>query len=164
MSQSNRKKLGNYFYLLLGSSHWFGTHWKLCFSIDKDDLRTKQVQFIWSDNFKSFKMVESYGSGLYSSYDGTQKKVQEKWIQWKFSYPRDPRRGGCYERLVKSVKIPLKTTLGNTLLNEKEMSRRRRRRKRRRRRRLFPKEMDDFSYCVILVLCSHFFLYCYQFH
>ena len=53
--------------------------------------------------------------------DRTQQKVQQKGIQWKFICPQAPHWGGFYERLVRSVKTPLKKILGKALINEEEM-------------------------------------------
>ena len=55
------------------------------------------------------------------SSDITQERVQDSGIRWKFICPRASHWGGFYERLLKSVKTPLKRTLGKAILTEDEM-------------------------------------------
>ena len=78
---------------------------------------------IWWDNFRWFVNADK---GLHHcweviSSDITQEMVQGSCIRWKFTCPRAPLRGGFYERLVKSVKTPLKETLGKGMLTEEEI-------------------------------------------
>lgn len=63
-------------------------------------------------------------------YDKLQEDVVARGISWQFNPPAAPHMGGCWERLVRSVKTALKTTLVNrtpreevlyTLLAEVEM-------------------------------------------
>ena len=54
-----------------------------------------------------------------------EKRVQlflKKKIDLKFIVPRDPWWGGFYERLLKSVKLPLKKIFGNAMLDAEQMA------------------------------------------
>ena len=86
--------------------------------------RRGKIDVLWSDNFKSFKNAdkELRQSWEVISSDITQERVQGSGICWKFISPRAPHwKGGFYERLVKSVKTPFKTTLGKAMLTGEEM-------------------------------------------
>ena len=57
-----------------------------------------------SDNFKTFKLASTMMRSRFS-------------IEWKFNTPKAPWCGGFFERLVKSVKAPLRTCLKSALKN-----------------------------------------------
>jgi hypothetical protein len=50
------------------------------------------------------------------------KELTNLQIEWKFIPERAPHMGGFYERMVKSVKIPLKKVLGKALVNAEEFT------------------------------------------
>ena len=50
-----------------------------------------------------------------------QSYVSEQGIEWNFTTPHTPWKGGFYERLVALVKRSLKRTIGNSRLNYDEL-------------------------------------------
>ena len=90
---------------------------------------------IWSDNAKTFKRADheiqqlftqgsSVNNQLWDKID--QEKLQanltSKGIKWKFIVERSPWHGGWWERLVRSVKEPLRKVLGKALLSYQELA------------------------------------------
>ena len=80
---------------------------------------------MWSDNAKTFKSAEQKIRKLYSAQssdtsnlwshinqDEVMAKLASKGIKWKFTVERAPWQGGWWERLVRSVKEPLRKVLG----------------------------------------------------
>ena len=62
---------------------------------------------VYSDNAKTFSQAADYYKNK---------------LQWKFITPRAPWHGAFWERLVKTIKEPLKKTLGNRIVTETELS------------------------------------------
>ena len=62
---------------------------------------------VYSDNAKTFSQAADYYKNK---------------LQWKFITPRAPWHGAFWERLVKTIKEPLKKTLGNQIVTETELS------------------------------------------
>lgn len=90
---------------------------------------------IWSDNAKTFKCADheiqqlftqgsSVNKGLWDRIDQEelQAKFTSKGIKWKFIVERSPWHGGWWERLVRSVKEPLRKILGKGLLSYQELA------------------------------------------
>ena len=70
--------------------------------------RRGKPQKMYSDNAKTFiQAAEEY---------------KQRSINWHFITPRAPWHGAFWERLVKSIKEPLRKTLGKAVLNEVELS------------------------------------------
>ncbi|PFX31375.1 hypothetical protein AWC38_SpisGene3829 [Stylophora pistillata] len=90
---------------------------------------------IWSDNAKMFKRADheiqqlfTQGSsvikGLWDRIDQEelQAKLTSKGIKWKFIVERSPWHGGWWERLVRSMKEPLRKILSKALLSHQELA------------------------------------------
>jgi hypothetical protein len=80
---------------------------------------------IWSDNAKTFKCAKKELQRCWRILESeeTRTALSEKNIQWKsFIVSRAPWWGGFYERLVKSVKLPLKKIFGNAMLDAEQMT------------------------------------------
>jgi hypothetical protein len=90
---------------------------------------------MWSDNAKTFKSAEQKIRKLYSAQssdtsnlwshinqDEVMAKLASKGIKWKFIVERAPWQGGWWERLVRSVKEPLRKVLGKSLLSFTELT------------------------------------------
>ena len=80
---------------------------------------------IYSDNAKTFKASCKILKGLFDSKqkkNQIEQKLVENEIEWKFITERAPWQGGFYERMVQSVKIPLRKILKNTRMNNVECS------------------------------------------
>ncbi|CAB4022308.1 integrase core domain [Paramuricea clavata] len=86
--------------------------------------RRGMCSIIWSDNAKTFKCAKKELQSCWRILESeeTRTALSEKKIQWKFIVPRAPWWGGFYERLVKSVKLPLKKIFGNAMLDAKQMT------------------------------------------
>ncbi|XP_015918919.2 uncharacterized protein [Parasteatoda tepidariorum] len=79
---------------------------------------------IYSDNAKTFKCTDKELHRLFDILENSEFKnfLAAKRISWKFIVQLAPWWGGFYERLVKSVKEPLKKILRKALLNFEEMT------------------------------------------
>nr|XP_042900348.1 uncharacterized protein LOC122269764 [Parasteatoda tepidariorum] len=79
---------------------------------------------IYSDNAKTFKCTDKELQRLFDILENSEFKnfLAAKRISWKFIVQLAPWWGGFYERLVKSVKEPLKKILRKALLNFEEMT------------------------------------------
>ena len=90
---------------------------------------------IWCDNAKTFKCADREIQRLFTPESSTSKqlwdkidkeelqaKLTSKGIKWKFIVERSPWRGGWWERLVRSVKEPLRNVLGKALLSYQELA------------------------------------------
>ncbi|CAB3992659.1 uncharacterized protein LOC111346002 [Paramuricea clavata] len=86
--------------------------------------RRGMCSIIWSDNAKTFKCAKKELQSCWRILESeeTRTALSEKKIQWKFIVPRAPWWGGFYERLVKSVKLPLKKIFGNAMLDAEQMT------------------------------------------
>ncbi|GFX13456.1 integrase catalytic domain-containing protein [Trichonephila clavipes] len=79
---------------------------------------------IYSDNARTFKAAErelAYFANILKDSE-FQNFVVDKGIHWKFIVERAPWWGGFYERLVKTIKDPLRKILGRALLTFEELS------------------------------------------
>ncbi|XP_064621089.1 uncharacterized protein LOC135483944 [Lineus longissimus] len=86
--------------------------------------RKGKCVFILSDNAKTFKKADTLLRILYKQKNGKNKLNEEitgKGITWRFITERAPWHGGFYERLVQSVKKPLRRVLGKAHLTYLEM-------------------------------------------
>lgn len=54
--------------------------------------------------------------------DGVKEKITDWTIDWRYNVPYAPWWGGFYERLIRSVKVALKKTIGARCLNETELT------------------------------------------
>lgn len=112
-------------------------HLELVMSVDKERVlmalrrlfaRRGLCKAIWTDNFKSFKaasrQIRALWRALWKRIDinKVSKELTSLQIEWKFIPERAPHMGGFYERMVKSVKIPLKKVLGRALVNAEEFT------------------------------------------
>lgn len=79
---------------------------------------------IYSDNAKTFQKAEKDIKFYLELLKGKafQKYMKEQNIQWKYILECSPWWGGFYERLMKSIKQPLKKILGKSRINVDEMS------------------------------------------
>ena len=79
---------------------------------------------VYSDNAKTFKRASELLAQLFENL--RTKEVRDYFassgIEWRFICERSPWWGGFYERLVRSVKTPLKKILGNALLSYDELN------------------------------------------
>ena len=75
---------------------------------------------------KNFQICEKGVSEVLANPEKKAEQIRtalsEKKIDWKFIVPRAPWWGGFYERLVKSVKLPLKKIFGNVMLDAEQMA------------------------------------------
>ena len=79
---------------------------------------------IYSDNAKTFKGAEKDLKeclGLMNS-ESFQSLMAEEAITWKYILEGSPWWGGFYERLMRTIKAPLKKILGKSRMNTDEMS------------------------------------------
>ena len=67
---------------------------------------------VWSDNARTFVSAKDRLVNLYGVLAP----------EWKFIVPRSPWWGGCWERMVRSVKSCLKKTLGTRVLTKDELA------------------------------------------
>ena len=85
---------------------------------------------IWSDNAKTFKSADREIQQLFTQESSAnrrlwdkidqeelQAKLTSRGIKWRFIVERSPWRGGWWERLLRSVKEPLRKVLGKALLS-----------------------------------------------
>ena len=90
---------------------------------------------IWSDNEKTFKRADHEIQQLFTQGSSVNKQLWDKidqeklqanltskGIKWKFIVKRSPWHGGWWERLVSSVKEPLRKVLGKVLLPYRELA------------------------------------------
>ncbi|GFW31060.1 integrase catalytic domain-containing protein [Trichonephila clavipes] len=88
-------------------------------------LRHKgNCKVIYSDNARTFKAAErelAFFANILKDSE-FQNFVADKGIHWKFIVERAPWWGGFYERLVKTIKDPLRKILGRALLTFEELS------------------------------------------
>ena len=77
--------------------------------------RRGKPDMIYSDNAKTYKATDKELAKLYRTieWDKVGEKAAERGISWTYSCSRAPWENGLTERLVKSAKRCLKTTLGN---------------------------------------------------
>lgn len=81
-------------------------------------------KIIYSDNAKTFKRANNELQKIYRVLKDTkfQDFVAVQNITWKFIVERAPWWGGFYERLVRSVKDPIRKILGKALLTFEELT------------------------------------------
>ena len=86
--------------------------------------RRGMCSIIWSDNAKTFKAANKELQRCWRvlESDQIQSALSEKKIQWKFIVERAPWWGGFYERLVKSVKTPLKKLFAKAMLDAEQLT------------------------------------------
>ena len=86
--------------------------------------RRGMYNIIWSNNAKTFKCAKKELQRCWRILESekTRTALSEKKIEWKFIVPRAPWWGGFYERLVKSVKLPLKKIFGNAILDAEQIA------------------------------------------
>ena len=86
--------------------------------------RRGMCSIIWSDNAKTFKAANKELQQCWRvlESDQTQSALSEKKIQWKFIAEKAPWWGGFYERLVKSVKTPLKKLFAKAMLDAEQLT------------------------------------------
>ena len=90
---------------------------------------------IWSDNAKTFKRADHEIQQLFTQGSSVNKQLWDKidqeklqanltskGIKWKFIVERSPWHGGWWERLVRSMKEPLRKVLGKALLSYQELA------------------------------------------
>ncbi|GFS76172.1 integrase catalytic domain-containing protein [Trichonephila clavipes] len=86
--------------------------------------RRGNCKVIYFDNARTFKAAErelTYFANILKDSE-FQSFVADKGIHWKFIVERAPWWGGFYERLVKTIKDPLRKILGRALLTFEELS------------------------------------------
>ncbi|GFT40853.1 integrase catalytic domain-containing protein [Trichonephila clavipes] len=86
--------------------------------------RRGNCKVIYSDNARTFKAAErelAYFVNILKDSE-FQNFVADKGIHWKFIVERAPWWGRFYERLVKTIKDPLRKILGRALLTFEELS------------------------------------------
>ncbi|GFX47420.1 integrase catalytic domain-containing protein [Trichonephila clavipes] len=86
--------------------------------------RRGNCRVIYSDNARTFKAAErelAYFANILKDSE-FQNFVADKGIHWKFIVERAPWWGGFYERLVKTIRDPLRKILGRALLTFEELS------------------------------------------
>ena len=78
---------------------------------------------IYSDNAKQFIRAEKEIEQLWKLANSKKvvDKLAEKQIEWHYNPPNSPHWGGLWERLVRSVKNPLKKVVKNALLTKEEL-------------------------------------------
>ncbi|KFD67379.1 hypothetical protein M514_11047, partial [Trichuris suis] len=86
--------------------------------------RRGKPTMLQSDNFTTFKASNRELCRLFSKRNVGQirQNLSVEGIVWKFITERAPWTGGYWERLVRSVKEPLRKVLGRSLLTESEMA------------------------------------------
>ena len=80
---------------------------------------------IYSDNARTYKSSSKIINSLFEDpkrRKGIEKKTFDHNIEWRFITERAPWHGGFYERLVQSVKVPLRKILKNTRLSHIELA------------------------------------------
>lgn len=78
---------------------------------------------IWSDNARTFKKAELELKHLWTIINHPMVKdfYASHNIQWRFIVEKAAWWGGFYERLIRSVKLALRKTLGKTTLSREEL-------------------------------------------
>ena len=86
--------------------------------------RRGMCSIIWPDNAKTFKSANKHLQQCWRvlEADKTQVALSERKIQWKYIVERSPWWGGFYERLVKSVKTPLKKIFAKAMLDAEQLT------------------------------------------
>ena len=85
--------------------------------------RRGTCSIIYSDNAKTYKCAEKGIKECYEVLNSPKFRefLTEKSITWKYICPLSPWWGGYWERLMKTIKIPLKKTLGRSFMNSDEL-------------------------------------------
>ncbi|XP_064648771.1 uncharacterized protein LOC135500981 [Lineus longissimus] len=78
--------------------------------------RRGRCRMMLSDNAKTFKKASDIVQKIFKKQDDVRDKLEQEGIRWKFITERAPWHGGFYERMVGSVKRPLKKVLGKSKL------------------------------------------------
>ena len=86
--------------------------------------RRGQCSVIYSDNAATYKAAEK---GVHRCYEILNSKpfqdyLAEKEVHWKYICPLSPWWGGFWERLMKTIKTPLKKALSNSFLTYDELT------------------------------------------
>lgn len=110
-----------------------GVHLELCNNLSAEEFlrafermqnRRGKSSIVYSDNAKTFKKADSVLAKLFKN-PKTMAKIQDKLnhqgIEWRYITEKGPWQGGCWERLVQSVKTPLKRVLGKAKLTDCEL-------------------------------------------
>ncbi|PFX13477.1 hypothetical protein AWC38_SpisGene22432 [Stylophora pistillata] len=86
--------------------------------------RRGMCSIIWSDNAKNFKAAHKELRQCWRvlQSDQTQSVLSQKKIQWKFIVEKAPWWGGFYERVIKSVKTPLKKLFAKAMLDTEQLT------------------------------------------
>ena len=86
--------------------------------------RRGMCSIIWSDNAKTLKSAEKHLQQCWRVLEAckTQVALSETKIQCKYIVKRSLSRGGFYERLVKSVKTPLKKIFAKAMLDAEQLA------------------------------------------
>ncbi|KRX57177.1 hypothetical protein T09_3812 [Trichinella sp. T9] len=92
-------------------------------SLRKFISRRGRTRVIHSDNFRSFKLADTFIQYLFrdNNWEQLQRKLNEERIRWKFITPRAPWCGGYWERLIRSIKNALRKTIRGALLKYDEL-------------------------------------------
>ncbi|XP_064488403.1 uncharacterized protein LOC135400501 [Ornithodoros turicata] len=79
---------------------------------------------VYSDNAKTFQKSNEELKKLWKivTGEGVKEKIADWAIDWRYNVPYAPWWGGFYERLIRSVKVALKKTIGARCLNETELT------------------------------------------
>ena len=85
--------------------------------------RRGTCNIIYSDNAKTYKCAEKGIKECYEILNSLQFQefLTEQSISWKYICPLSPWWGGYWERLMKTIKAPLKKVLGKSFLNHDEL-------------------------------------------
>ena len=80
-------------------------------------------QVIYSDNAQTYKCAEKGIKQCYEILNSPkfQEFLSERSIKWKYICPLSPWWGGYWERLMKTIKIPLKKVLGKSFMSSDEL-------------------------------------------
>ena len=86
--------------------------------------RRGMCSIIWSDNAKTFKCAKKELQRCWRILESEEMHtaLSERKIEWKFIVPRAPWWSEFYERLVKSIKLPLKKIFRNAMLDAEQMA------------------------------------------
>ena len=86
--------------------------------------RRGRCSIMYSDNAKTFKSASNILFHLYHNTNN-RKTIEEKFtregVEWRFITERAPWHGGFYERMVRSIKTPLRKILGKAKLSFREV-------------------------------------------
>ncbi|KRZ11249.1 hypothetical protein T11_1034 [Trichinella zimbabwensis] len=71
-----------------------------------------------SDNFQTFHQAGRFLQSVFEAlnWKAVQQQLATEHIRWAFFTERAPWCGGYWERMVRSVKVPLRKTVGRSLL------------------------------------------------